>query len=571
MAPKIALQSGLLALGGGLLQAALAVASWPVSRYAPERRALAVFYAALARAAEQALAAPDLPPPTSAESTDAQNALSSLAGDGSLEAERIAALLSQAERIRLSILTIARLRVRLSREPDGAAEAAILHDALAAAGHSLEAIGEALMPGGTAALSSVPTVETTRIEADAERLRASGRAMSRDARWQLDTLTGQLRAATEMAFHTTPAGSAAFAALEASAPRRLRLGNFLARLRANLTLESSAFRHALRLAACVALGESVNRVIGSNLPGASRGYWLPMTVAIVLRPDFTGTFTRGFLRLGGTLAGLILATGIVHFLAPSPGVEILLIAAFVFLMRCFGPANYGIFVAALTALIVFLIGITGVAPGPVMIARGLNTLAGGAIALLAYALWPTWERNLAPERLADLFDAYRAYFEAVCNAYVTPGPSAQPRLDQTRLAARLARSNAEASVTRLASEPGVGEERLTAMRQLLANSHRFVLAVMSLEGGLARSAPAPVRESFRTFSQGVVTTLSQMADALRGKPFDRAALPDLREVHGELVRAGDPHFGRHALVNVETDRMVNSLNTLCEQVSKPAP
>jgi len=130
---------------------------------------------------------------------------------------------------------------------------------------------------------------------------------------------------------------------------------------------------------------------------------------------------------------------------------------------------------------------------------------------------------------------------------------------------------AEASVARLASEPRVSDERLTAMRQLLANSHRLVLAVMSLEGGLARSAPAPVRESFRTFSQGVVTTLSRLADALRGKPLDKTALPDLREVHGELVRAGDPHFGRHALVNVETDRMVNSLNTLCELVAKSQP
>jgi uncharacterized membrane protein YccC len=571
MSPEAALQSGLLALGGGLVQTALSVASWPVSRYAPERRALAVLYAALSRAAAQALAAPDLPPPASAESTDAQSALSSLAGDGSVEAERIAALLSQAERMRLSILTIARLRVRLSREPDGAAEAAILDDALAAAGRSLEAIGEALMPGGTAALSLVPSVETSRIEADAERLRASGRAMSRDARWQLDALAGQLRAAAEMAFHATPAGSAAFAAIQAAAPRRLRLGNVLARLRANLSLESSAFRHALRLGACVALGEAINRVIGTNLPGASRGYWLPMTVAIVLRPDFTGTFTRGFLRLGGTLAGLIAATAIVHFLAPSFGVEILFIAAFTFLMRCFGPANYGVFVAALTSLIVFLIGITGVAPGPLMIARGVNTLAGGAIALLAYALWPTWERNLVPERLADLFDAYRVYFEAVCGAYVTPGANAQSRLDQTRLAARLARSNAEASVARLASEPFVSDARLTALRKLLANSHRFVLAAMSLEAGLARSAPAPVRESFRTFSQGVVTTLSQLADALRGKPLDKAAMPDLREVHGELVRAGDPHFGRHALVNVETDRIVNSLNTLCEQVATTKP
>jgi uncharacterized membrane protein YccC len=570
MTPEVALQSGLLALGGGLLQTTIAVASWPVSRYAPERRGLASFYAALAHEAAtgaQALAAPDLPPPASADSTEAQRALSALTGDESVEAERYLALLSQAERIRLAILTIARLRVRLAREPDGAAEAAILDDALAATGRALSAIGEAVTPGGTTTMSAAPSVETARIEADAERLRASGRAMSRDARWQLDALTGQLRAAAEMAFHATPAGSAAFAAVEAAAPPRMRLGNTLARLRANLNLDSAAFRHSLRLAVCVALGESINRVIGSNLPGAPRGYWLPMTVAIVLRPDFGGTFTRGLLRLGGTLAGLIAATAIVHFLVPSPAAEIVLIAAFTFLMRCFGPANYGIFVAALTALIVFLIGVTGVAPGPVMVARGVNTLVGGAIALLAYALWPTWERNIVPERLADLFDAYRAYFEAVRDAYVAPGPGAQPRLDRARLAARLARTNAEASLTRLATEPGVKEERLTALRQLLANSHRFVLAVMSLEAGLTRSAPAPVRESFRTFSGGVTTTLQQLADALRAKPV-AGSLPDLREMHGELVRSGDPHFGRHALVNVEADRIVNSLNTLWEQVRR---
>jgi hypothetical protein len=33
-------------------------------------------------------------------------------------------------------------------------------------------------------------------------------------------------------------------------------------------------------------------------------------------------------------------------------------------------------------------------------------------------------------------------------------------------------------------------------------------------------------------------------------------------MHRELVHAGDPHFGRHALVNAETDRLVNSLNTI---------
>jgi uncharacterized membrane protein YccC len=51
MPPRRALIAGLLALGGGLLQMGLALALWPVRRYAPERRALADLYAELARVA----------------------------------------------------------------------------------------------------------------------------------------------------------------------------------------------------------------------------------------------------------------------------------------------------------------------------------------------------------------------------------------------------------------------------------------------------------------------------------------------------------------------------------------
>jgi hypothetical protein len=43
-------------------------------------------------------------------------------------------------------------------------------------------------------------------------------------------------------------------------------------------------------------------------------------------------------------------------------------------------------------------------------------------------------------------------------------------------------------------------------------------------------------------------------------------LPDLREDHHALRQSGDPHVDRYALVNVETDRMVNSLNTLAGHV-----
>ena len=119
MSATEALQSGALALGGGLLQTAFALALWPVHRYQPERLALAIFFGELARSA---VAPPQIlaPPPTRAESPHAQTALAGLSGDRPLEAERYLGLLSQAERIRLALMMLSRLRVRIGREREGA-------------------------------------------------------------------------------------------------------------------------------------------------------------------------------------------------------------------------------------------------------------------------------------------------------------------------------------------------------------------------------------------------------------------------------------------------------------------
>jgi hypothetical protein len=53
---------------------------------------------------------------------------------------------------------------------------------------------------------------------------------------------------------------------------------------------------------------------------------------------------------------------------------------------------------------------------------------------------------------------------------------------------------------------------------------------------------------------------------LRGSPLDREHLPDLREDHHALIHSGDSASERYALVNVETDRITNSLNTLSEEL-----
>src|SRR6185312_7150545 len=143
-----AIDSALLAFAGGLLQTALSLAFWPIQRYAPERRAIAQFYQELAHKVT-AHVDPEHPLDVSTETAGTQWVLSSLAGDHSDEAERYVFLLNQAERIRLSLLVLGRLRRRLSRTGESAIEMKELLVFLRIASRLLALIGGSLRSGET--------------------------------------------------------------------------------------------------------------------------------------------------------------------------------------------------------------------------------------------------------------------------------------------------------------------------------------------------------------------------------------------------------------------------------------
>ena len=222
-----ALSSGLLALAGGLLQTIFSLALWPVNRYLPESRALALLYAELARTAASSVPATESPAATE-PILAARAALGALDAARSVEAERYLALFSQAERIRLALLALGRLHVRLAREPGAGADTALLDRARELAASMLDSIGTALAAG----VKGDPHAECLReLHALAEQLRAPASAGAgpqqaatrADARWQLDALTGQLASAVELAAHTSQSGAREFDRRESAQPWSLRL------------------------------------------------------------------------------------------------------------------------------------------------------------------------------------------------------------------------------------------------------------------------------------------------------------------------------------------------------------
>jgi hypothetical protein len=68
------------------------------------------------------------------------------------------------------------------------------------------------------------------------------------------------------------------------------------------------------------------------------------------------------------------------------------------------------------------------------------------------------------------------------------------------------------------------------------------------------------------FASNLEKTFSLLASALRGARTTPRDFPDLREEHRLLVKERSSTAGPFDAINVEADRMTNSVNTLVEQI-----
>jgi uncharacterized membrane protein YccC len=325
-------------------------------------------------------------------------------------------------------------------------------------------------------------------------------------------------------------------------------------LKSNLTLDSSAFRHGIRLAVAVAIASTVYHVFHY-----SRGYWIPMTALIVLRPEFYETFARGMARIGGTLLGGGIAAAIVHRLHPSN--ELLAILLLLSVWGCYNlfRVNYALFSVCLTAYVVLVLRLSGIAELTAAMARITYTIEGGALAILVYAVWPTWAGRTARTSIAEMLDAHSKYVEALLSAYVDPTTLDLGRLAGLRSTARLIRSNTEALVERMNAEPAARAsiDRRTVVA-LLAALRRHALAALAIHASLENGQAHAVAGA-KPFLDDVRAAFERIESSVRSGVRPEA-LPPLRADHAAIAQ--DPDIG------VETDMMVDSINTMAELLSK---
>jgi uncharacterized membrane protein YccC len=318
--------------------------------------------------------------------------------------------------------------------------------------------------------------------------------------------------------------------LQVTAEQRLRLksSGALESLHENWTFTSSALRHALRTSAvCVS---SVLLVRALHLP---YGEWMALTAVIVLQPYVAHTWQKSLQRVGGTIAGGLLAALLVVFIrSPEALIATVCIAAF-FTLAWFA-VDYAWYSFFLTPTFV-LLTVHGRHDWRIAGIRAMDTILGAALALVAVKLlWTESEHLRLREILARSGQANAAYLAAMRRYWSTPkAEKAAANVDilaPARRHAGLANNESEEALERLMMEGTQNPAASVRTEHALAfatYSRRLMQGMVSV--ALVHAVP-PAPE-WVPFVVDLEDRLHRIAGLLRGehvelgKPQPQALLP----------------------------------------------
>ncbi len=225
-----------------------------------------------------------------------------------------------------------------------------------------------------------------------------------------------------------------------------------------------------------------------------RGYWLPLTMLVVLQPEYGATRLRAGQRVLGTLAGSVLASVLLWLQLP-PAV---LMTAMAFTIAGFSfwlKRNYAIAVFFITLFVVLITEISTHVSIAFTLERLAATAAGGLLALVAALLfWPVWERERLPALLAQALRNNRDYI-ALLGKKLASGGSYDAGVIAAKRAAELGNGLLFSSLQRMSADPKSQQVRLTGAATLANGNQRLTQALtvvaLHLTGGVSLAQPEP--------------------------------------------------------------------------------
>lgn len=274
-------------------------------------------------------------------------------------------------------------------------------------------------------------------------------------------------------------------------------------LTSNLRLDSPICRYALR----ITLAAAIAMTLSTFIPVLARqGYWILLTVLIIMKPGFALTRQRNGFRLVGTLLGCAVAFAILYSVHDER-MLFLLMVLFTIIGSSMIQLNYMAASTFNTTAILIAFHFIDHGPSTVIVDRAMDTFIGSAICFACSYFLPWWESQFMPSLARAAIMANRAYLQAglyYLEAQKISSPSEQvPALAQADLNWRLARKNVHVAFSNYASafyrmmlEPESRQKNVAEFNNLLIQNHMLasqIAAVMTTLMSMAQPPESVIR------------------------------------------------------------------------------
>ncbi|HYD75536.1 FUSC family protein [Ramlibacter sp.] len=292
--------------------------------------------------------------------------------------------------------------------------------------------------------------------------------------------------------------------------------------------DAPLLRHALRAALAIACAYALTFV----LPWKAHGYWLLLTIVVVLRGSLAQTLERRNSRVAGTVLGCVIA-GALLWADPPAWSLLLVLSAAQAVAHAFALRKYVVTAVAATILSLLQAHMLGLGANPVfdVAERMADTVLGVAIAwLFAYVL-PTWERGQLPALVRRTLLAQGRHAREALGLAQLDAVDDEPELGW-RLARREAYDSLSALVQatqRALVEPRAVRPPLDALERLLAHSYLLLAQLTAAKTVLLRRERLDserLRPILRASAEGVGETLAAPVPSAAPGPAEEAPLPE---------------------------------------------
>lgn len=245
----------------------------------------------------------------------------------------------------------------------------------------------------------------------------------------------------------------------------------------NISLNSSHFRHALRITIALLLGYLV-----SLLPFLVIGhtYWILITIIAILKPAYSITKKRNWLRLYGTVAGALIAYALLYFVQIN---SVLLGLLLLSMILCFSLLKGRYFWAVFFMTIYVFLSFNFLNPGNINVIfkdRIADTIIAGVITfLVSYAVLPVWEHTQNLDLMKKSALSNMTYFNSVMAKFETDEFDIV-EYKVNRKDAIISLANLSDNFQRMISDPKNQQKKLEAVHQFVATSHLITAYTASL-------------------------------------------------------------------------------------------